>query len=897
MSVNTYIMIAPEDGYFEIFPFAIGEFKKTLYSGEMFLRYEWPEVVIKNEPKNYETTLLDCYRLYNLIKAKKYNEEIKIKHIWTDGTDTITVEGVFWSYMCYHEDDDEHKTIKITPIILDEYTYFLENWETEIDVITGGGKNKMLNGNFTTWGTDGRPVVWDSGVSPIFIYRKFDMILAKILGFDDDMAYLKQSFNINADQLIQFSFDYEIIFLHTEYIALMGHRKVTVSLVTNSATYYLNKVGDVYEWNTDSSGIYYITNKPILDIEHFEKLKHFEIISEVVPAAGTLTISFDTTNCGVVPSVLVYLVLGNVKLYANTTQYENITINIPPQYLETKSIYDSDHILKCRPTTADYNDATPLWADDPLFGFFNQDASFNMTMGADVGLGLSDPALEDAKLCDIITAYQTLDPNDILLEHYLFELSDITVYDTLEPSWIDFTDLTTQGRKYTRIIATASFSRQVAYTQDAEGSVPVEPAGTGWYDTSIVDIVKGRKWLRLPYGGTSSWEFYGGTVTATGINVKIGKLNGYRMPYFKSLSSRRTYTASATKTYAKGIDLRDLFRMFFHNLHPIYGDKEVYSTFFWNDFEENMSTIFTGRNPGINYVTLDRNFLNNITCLHTRELKTIIENDSADNELKVSFKNFLADIKSYFNIYNLGGLYWWIDVNYNFHIEHAKYLDVKGVCVNISEYVGKPMKNWKLNADVLYSFISFDQVNSGYKDFHLNTMKFETLTITINPEKKKENKTNILSTDVRYCYENPANLINGLVLINHDGNHIIQYAETRISGINEVNGNLSLSTILNLFCRYEGVWTEGFINDKKVVFEKCLRMIEGDEVITKGIIDGYFFDTPIDYGGLGRSITHNFNDQTTKATIIYCPIFRIMVNKSSDYVGAENVPLDIGFHY
>jgi hypothetical protein len=115
---------------------------------------------------------------------------------------------------------------------------------------------------------------------------------------------------------------------------------------------------------------------------------------------------------------------------------------------------------------------------------------------------------------------------------------------------------------------------------------------------------------------------------------------------------------------------------------------------------------------------------------------------------------------------------------------------------------------------------------------------------------------------------------------------VAKYAEVPISKTNELNGNLSLSNWLTLFGRYEGVWISGYINDVETTFENILMMINGDEVTVKGIVDGQFFTTPIDYGGFATNIIHDFNDHTTKISISYRTDFEIEAG--------DNEIIDIG---
>lgn len=877
MSIFTYIDLG--DGYFEVSPFSIDEFQKQRVSGEMFIRYGFPEITFRNEPYEYRQNLEDRYRLYDLIVYKKYNEEIKIKLRWQYGIDWIEIEGVFYSNMCKPQDDDEHKTFKITPVVLDQYTYAIANWDNEIDILTGGNKNKCVNGDFSSWLDNYTPIGWNIPISiPSTIpelYRKFDKTYAKLADtdlFGESVAgYISpQWIPINKDSSVQIVFDYEVI--HYEENTLEHQfnkaRKISVQLATSlNGTYYLGEDGS---WGQTPNDINYIPNgKKVVQIEYFLAMQRYSIITDQVPFEGILTIFFYSGDYNSTPNHTTYLILGDVKVYANTMIFEDITINITAAGLSGSVLHGTDNPLSAVALESDY--IAGQVGTHPLYGYFVS-AAPNLERLADVGLGLRDPLQYNALLTDILTVLST-DPNHAL---YKSEISQLTVYEGPEFLLL--------GGNRRGIIGTCSVTREVSYTQDVDDN-PVPPPGEGWFDTSIVDVSRGRKWLRTPYNGEyNEWEHYGITDPITGTTPESGSFGG--RDYHTKLQSRKTYPfANGSKTFNNGIDFKSLIRTLFTSLHPVYADKEVFSNFFWNNDEPNMPSIFYG----LNYVTRQPNFLNNLTCLPTRSLKTSITDNSSDTELKLSFRGVMDDLKSYLKIYDLGGLYWWIDEGYNLHIEHAKYMDLTVLSYNITDYTNKPMKDWGCNSELIYSNISFDQINSGYKDFKLNTISFDTMKLKIAADNKRENKTKIFTTDLKYCIENPNGLANGLVLVNHDGLGVAKYAQSspiyRISSVGgagsglpplELNGNLSLANILYLFGRYEGVWIEGYINDSQVLFENIIRMIDGDEILAKAIVDGQFFGTPIDpEGGFATNITHNFNDQTTKLKLSYRTNFAI----------------------
>jgi hypothetical protein len=334
--------------------------------------------------------------------------------------------------------------------------------------------------------------------------------------------------------------------------------------------------------------------------------------------------------------------------------------------------------------------------------------------------------------------------------------------------------------------------------------------------------------------------------------------------------------------------------MLFRNTHAIYSDKEVYSNFLWNSNEEDCGFVL--ENTGANYVTKSENFLNNITCLHTKELRTVLDEGSEYNELKLSLRDIMEDIKVYFYKYNYGSLYWWVDTGYNLHIEHIKYFEITGTTVDVSDLMVRPMKIYKYNTNELKNIIIYDQINSGYKDFADNKIEYNILNKSISDFNKLEIATKYITTDLLYCVTNPNNTKNGLILINHDENGVVLYGKSFIDNNNILNGNLSLSSLLNRFGRYEGSWYSGKINGIDVSFEHLLRIKEGEEISIHGIIDWMFFTTDLGNGGLITSITHDFNSQITKTKITYRDDFWLMAQMATDFDGAEDIYLDLGFY-
>jgi hypothetical protein len=345
----------------------------------------------------------------------------------------------------------------------------------------------------------------------------------------------------------------------------------------------------------------------------------------------------------------------------------------------------------------------------------------------------------------------------------------------------------------------------------------------------------------------------------------------------------------------------------------VYANSDVISTFLWNDREEDISTL-QGENSGANYVDIriNPNPLNNIACLHTTEFKTgEVDPDSDDNELNASFKEFMDDLKRIFINHGQGNLYWFIDENYDLRIEHARYREMKGFTGQVIPE-NSIYKNYSYDKERMYSRIVIDQINSGYLDFSKNKILFDRISSgKRGKEVLLEQVTRFITTDLEYCIKNPNDLENSLCLINYEidanGEKKVVSANTQLAGKKMLNGELSLSTIINKYCLEEGTFNSGEVNGETKIFKSTFRTKVGEEFTTKiavdedgneivtGIIDGDYMSTTMGIG-LVRDLEHDFDQQITRVTLLYGSRPAVMAQTEGDFEGAANIVLNFGLY-
>lgn len=880
-NVKFYITI--NDGTeFEVFPNKYEPFIKDFEDGEMFYRYRWGSLELENKPFLYNKTSNSAYLIYTTLNALQRYDEIFIR--FYDFDNLIEIKGYCGVVDGQFQNDKVHKVIKLTPVIIDKYTNLLENYKEKIDVLNGGDRNKIINGDFESWDNSYTPTGWTVGITPDiekyyingdFCARLNDTYLV------GESNILIQSVFANKGSNVDLSFYFAPLVVGTPS-NLTHSRKMIIELSGSEGTKYLKDDNlanseNVCSWVDSSANNSFNYGSNLLEMTASEitSFLYYRIFSEPLPFSGIITITFYANNGSLGADTS--LLLDDVYLKINTTPYKTINVDFINSYLQSYPAFTEVNPLALGVPNSKWDGA---WTGDNAL-----DGYFQLTTGAPSSRFLSDGTyapvdVDNLRLGDYETNVFT-DPNS---KYYKCQLSEVTIYHC-------GTYNTTFSYKH-RMRATAVFSRDEAKIKDVlytyqdfldgkcdelEVGTIIPPArNVGWTQTPTLD--KGlRLWVRKPFNDendTLGWEL--------GDQINGGKFQSYNTEHRRT--TKRIYPIDTTKSKVLNtcVDLRDTIKILFNQTHPDYANKNVISTFFFNDLEEEFITL-QDNNSGNNYVSNNPNYLNNIAVLHTLDLKTEnVDTQQQEGTFKVSLFDFMEDLKAYFKVYKYGQLYWWITDNLDLRIEHTAYFDnYADIYGNVLNYTTQPIiqedyhDDFEYEPDLMYKKIIFDQINSGYPDFTSNTIKFDRISSSKrykNDENVLRNKTSILTTDLRYCIEKANDLTEGLILINYNqvgDQFVAAYGDTQIQGTKILNGNISLSSILNNFVIREGTYVNGQINDQDVLFYNTTYSKKGVEFTVKGIIDNRFFDTNIDRAGMVKSLTHDFEHQITKITLMY----------------------------
>ena len=883
------------DGYFAIDVLSLAPFTESPIDDSIITRKSWGEVKIKNLSYPYYKLGGDKYKLYDILLAQKPTQEIHLKFV----SSYETIYGYFGKVDCDIDDDQEVITIKT--YTLDQYTDLLENRETEVKLFDEG--NIIVNGNFlNASGNSNEGYTFDNwqSLSDSLFYSLF---LEKKYLNDKSGIAISTPTNTPIHSLYIAQYRYDVLkgkqMSLSFFYALMGGGLDRVDLSfdlflldpNNSGySYRLKKDGSWTESLPDSTitdPIVYADNVLPYDFESMKWLSYPRNTTTLTidPAPATSTIEFRIYRCPYIANQQLKLFVTDIKLSASAIKLNTVTVEFLNGNLVTKPLSEMSWKGKA--------------ANETHLKYIDSDQDINISnwfdsFGKPLVAGINVATQNKMTLGDLLKVYS----EDTTHECYKFELSKITVF---------------KGEKYQvflgmsrRYHAIVEFSREEQYfeyrlytEQDylnglckidevANPSHPVPPEeNQDWFYTGRPDKNNStlKLWVRTPFkGAIDTWSLE---------DKKTGSLRSYNQwfNYTDSQTSTKQYPVQADSTlnFSNAIDFREIITQTYNKTHPSLIGKKVYSNFIWNDplSETEKELVYLGNSEKCNYVTMtadpnddeNPNILNKILAIHTYEFIPSESRTPADTDksiLKLTFKKLMDDLLIIFP-----QCYWFIDEAGDLHIEHIKYFDRVNTAKNLltGQYAYlHDYSSWTYDKGKMYSREEYSATNSGYLDFAKTIVTFDKITGNKRGEDVKATyTTQVISTDVQYCAENPTSLNNGIVLVvynTENGVNKVRYGTGQNSGKSVINGELSLATLIKNYATYEGTWEEGLINDKgnnsngKQTFYNTIRCRNGKEIWLKGIVLDKVVLTKLGVG-LVKSRNIDYNTGITKITAVY----------------------------
>lgn len=948
-----YIKFGLDSDYFEIVAEKVNPFKEVLIEDDMpTTRFEWGELLIKNYPYLYNKAIsesdpdYDKYRLYALIMQQDRTTEIYVKFIGFNGDE---YEGYFGKIDCDISEDKSF--IIVTPTIYDQYTYFLEYYDDEVNLFED--KNILLNGDFdqitdgdarywtfqegnfeamegyfnpnvllSEWGyiDPGTPMEFESGtlndkivgLIPARVGGVGYGSTGKLFNVETQNTSLYQDISIIANKQIKISFLYQLISLHNE-IDMRQNLGITLKLTYNTEIKYVDETGN---WVDEETIIFYRNNKYALPEDEITDFEDYTLVIQPSEYSGTLRIYFINYINGTLPSDLpsslsdeyfsMYmsqLALTDIEVTTSDLEYTTVKASLKSDNLVVKELseitLDSGHVpyktFYCTPEFSwSLSEGYHSPIDDDLKYYLDEynDPLESVLDDLDGHWGPHDGGSYDGwSIVDYINLFQEKDS-----VFYKGELCELTIYEC--GTFFEYL-----VKKNWKIRAVAKFAREEYYSSDKctqtdyiggycneeDIGVLFRPPewGVGWEMLAKQDSSGKNLWVRTPFNGAYStprednlWEY-------EEVNTP-GAI--YGESYNRYIHTKVVYpTSENSKTYNTCINLKTLMKRIYNRTHEKIKDKELYSTFLFNDLPDDAKTAKLlekiprfAENTSLNYYTLDDNFLNKIVALHTYQLQETQDPDSDEAELKMTPKLFLSDLRKM-----IPKTYWFIDSDWNFHFEHLIYEEKISTGVDISQLITK-YQYYEYLKDKIFATNIYKSVNSGYADFAYSKVTFDKIVSNRRAiDIKHEITTEHITSDMLYCMENISNLDNGLILLNYiesGTDNVIAYATGQKSGKDILNGRMSIANMLSLFGLWEGIWESGSINDKPYSFKKSIRIkLAKDKINLKGIYkDTNYFLSNLGIGFTNGTKELDYEKRVTNFTPLYRDFDWILIVEEND---------------
>jgi len=518
----------------------------------------------------------------------------------------------------------------------------------------------------------------------------------------------------------------------------------------------------------------------------------------------------------------------------------------------------------------------------------NQDVPLNFIPVAP--FWLSDRVTVLGQVPSDISTDENYGPN--LDMHYGdYELSMLRIYEGTRYGGLS-------GNRWRHLYCATEFTREETTKKDVPDVSNKygfqSPVGKGWHmrkgiTTAGVDY---HIWTRKPFNGAFAdvWELQPVVDGSGGVDKPVTDFN-----YYKYLESRLKYKDTDDHyAFNTTLTLRDFINYIMNNSGEGLNNYQLKSTFFFNDFENEISLL--NGTTGFNYVTGEKNYLNNLRLFFTRDLLALDSKDVRDTP-KYSLKSLLDE----FNTVFVNSLMWFVDKNGYLRLEHTKFIDlVKNESIDIST---NPLlietTKWSFDKSQMFERFEYKQTNAGYIDFTDNYVTFDKIVSNNrNKDLSIKYETQLVTTDLRYCISNPSNLADGFVLMALDSTNLVINKIGAISKELEINGALALSNLLLDFGRYEGIDVVGVMNGQNVSFKTVMRNKIGIEITLKGTVEYLFYITQMGYGMIDEG-TIDFEREFTKVKLRYrfnsavnTDQFVLSFQNKWDFEGAVNIWAD-----
>lgn len=232
---------------------------------------------------------------------------------------------------------------------------------------------------------------------------------------------------------------------------------------------------------------------------------------------------------------------------------------------------------------------------------------------------------------------------------------------------------------------------------------------------------------------------------------------------------------------------------------------------------DDLSQFFTAP---INYVTGAANKLKNILIAQKTDIISYKSSEAASKGL-YSLKNLLEDLRNIFNVY------WYIDANGKFKIEHLSFFGSVGtfdLTTNDYERWVRGTRGFEFDKTKMpkYEKLKFSEGNTD--DFLTSVIEYSGACVNSREgEDSKETVISRITTDIQGLMINAGSVGNdGFVLLVHDGQNILQETGQMTGGI-LANGHLAAANLHAAYFLHGRVLSSGKINGYNYTFKSIIK--------------------------------------------------------------------------
>jgi len=361
--------------------------------------------------------------------------------------------------------------------------------------------------------------------------------------------------------------------------------------------------------------------------------------------------------------------------------------------------------------------------------------------------------------------------------------------------------------------------KSLSYTGTAPTMVLVDaPSGTEY--SNKVNITANGKYELLMTGSPATVQIEFAVINASGV----------------SRSGSFDYEVYNPTSILAGGSLHDVLNAIVSGASYMNLSYDVVSTILWNDAlptdPPGSISTYIGSNPTNDYVLSASAIWNYIWLTRADDFTT----DKEDN-IELSLKDVLDLLKFKLR------LWWFIDADGDFRIEHEKYFKSYTSQLNVTTLTSeKPeVDNRKYNYDRsdIYNQLNFEENNTANEDWvEFAKIEYPLLTTSLNV---KDVSLQNLTTDIKYVVTYPDDAVsNGLMLLRLDSHFCVIFDESMVTpGTFYPNQKLSWRWLTDYYMDYfaeAGTGTNGegahnfvhvkeFLKQNKIKFRTSTALV------------------------------------------------------------------------